>query len=134
MARETWVQSQVESSQRLKKWYLMPPCLTHSIIRYGSRVKWSNPGTGVAPSPTPWCGSYRKRSLRVTLDYGRQLTVLLLIPVLFILFLVAAISLHLLLLCRPSILRIAVATQSSILVSPLNSFFSRHRYCVYVIS
>ena len=42
---------------------------TLSIIRYGSRVKWSNPGNGVAPSPTPWCSSYRKGSLRVTLDY-----------------------------------------------------------------
>ena len=73
MARETWVQSQVESYQRLKKWYLMPPCLTLSIIRYGSRVKWSNPAKGVAPFPTPWCSSYRKGSLRVTLDYGRQL-------------------------------------------------------------
>ena len=31
------------------KWYLIPPCLTLSIIRYGSRVKWSNPGKGVAP-------------------------------------------------------------------------------------
>ena len=51
----------------------MPPCLTLSIVRYGSRVKWSNPGTGLAPSPTPWCSSYRKGSLRVTLDYGRQL-------------------------------------------------------------
>ena len=55
----------------LKKWNLIPPCLTFSIIRYGSRVKWSNPGNGVAPSPTPWCSSYRKGSLRVTLDYGR---------------------------------------------------------------
>ena len=71
MARETWVQSQVESYQRLKKWNLLPPCLTLSIMRYGSRVKWSNPGNGVAPSPTPWCSSYRKGSLRVTLDYGR---------------------------------------------------------------
>ena len=71
MARETWVQSQVESYQRLKKWNLIPPCLTLSIIRYGSRVKWSNPGNGVAPSPTPWCSSYRKGSLRVSLDYGR---------------------------------------------------------------
>ena len=70
---ETWVQSQVESYQRFKKWYLMLPCLTLSIIWYGSRVKWSNPGKGVAPSPTPWCSSYRKGSLRVTLDYGRQL-------------------------------------------------------------
>ena len=55
------VQSQVESYQRLKKWYLMPPCLTLSIIRYGSRVKWSNPGKGVAPSPTPWCSKLSKR-------------------------------------------------------------------------
>ena len=28
-------------------------------------------GNGVVPSPTPWCSSYRKGSLRVTLDYGR---------------------------------------------------------------
>ena len=49
----------------------MSPCLTLSIIRYGSRVKWRNPGKGVAPFPTPWCSSYRKGSLRVTLDYGQ---------------------------------------------------------------
>ena len=61
IARETWVQSQVVSYQRLKKWYLMPPYLTLSIIRYGSRVKWSNPGKGVAPSPTPWCSKLSKR-------------------------------------------------------------------------
>ena len=48
MARETWVQSQAESYQRLKKWYLMLSCLTLSIIRYVSRVKESNPGKGVA--------------------------------------------------------------------------------------
>ena len=41
-----------------KKWYLIPPCLTLSIIRYVSRVKWSNPGKGVAPSPAPQCSSY----------------------------------------------------------------------------
>ena len=70
MAQETWVQSQVESYQRLKKWYLMPPCLTLSIIRYGSRVKWSNPWKGVVPSPTPWCSSYRKGNLWVAFDYG----------------------------------------------------------------
>ena len=51
-----------------KKWYLRPPCLTLSIIRYGSRVKWSNPGNGVTPSPSPQCSSYWKGSLRVTLD------------------------------------------------------------------
>ena len=31
----------------------------------------------VAPSPTHWCSSYRKGSLRVTLDYGRQLYLLI---------------------------------------------------------
>ena len=40
---------------------------------YKGRVKWRIPGKGVVPSPTPWCSSYRKGSLRVTLDYGRQL-------------------------------------------------------------
>ena len=43
-----WVQPQVMSYQRLKKWYLMPPCLTLSIR---SRVKWSNPGKRVARAP-----------------------------------------------------------------------------------
>ena len=62
-----------ESYQRLKKWYLIPPCLTLSIIRYGSRVKWSNQGKGIAPPPIPQCSSYWKGSLHVTLGYGRQL-------------------------------------------------------------
>ena len=53
MVRENGLQSQVESYQKLKKWYLMPTCLTLSIIRYGTRVKWSNPVNGVAPSSTP---------------------------------------------------------------------------------
>ena len=30
---------------------------------YVSRVKWNNPGKGVAPSPTPRCSSYWKRKL-----------------------------------------------------------------------
>ena len=30
-------------------------CLTLSNIGYVSRVKWSNPGKGVAPSPIPRC-------------------------------------------------------------------------------
>ena len=54
----------------------MPPCLTLNIIRYRSRVKWSNQGRGVVPSPTPWCSSERKGSLQVTLDNGHQLTLL----------------------------------------------------------
>ena len=77
MARETWVQSQVESYQRLKKWYLMPPCLTqHYKVRIKGKVEQSR--EGVEPSPTPCCSSYRKGSRRVTLDYGRQLYLLLL--------------------------------------------------------
>ena len=28
---------------KTQKWYLMLPCLTLTIIRYGLRVKWSNP-------------------------------------------------------------------------------------------
>ena len=43
MAWETGVQSQVESYQRLKTWYLIPPSLKLSFIRYKSRIKWSNP-------------------------------------------------------------------------------------------
>ena len=35
---------------------------------HGSRVKWRNPGKGVAPFPTTWCSSYRNGNLRVTLD------------------------------------------------------------------
>ena len=35
---------------KIKKWYLMPPCLALSTIKYVSRVKWRNPGNGVAPS------------------------------------------------------------------------------------
>ena len=73
MVREIGVQSQVGSYQRLKKWLLIPPCLTFSIIRYVSRIKWSNPGEGVVHSPVPRCRSYWKRSLRVALNYGRQL-------------------------------------------------------------
>ena len=73
MGRETWIQSRVASYQRLLKWYLIPPCLTPSNIRYVLRVKWSNPEKGVAPSPTPWCSSYWKGSLLVALDYGHHL-------------------------------------------------------------
>ena len=52
---------------------MIPTCLTLSITRYVSRIKWSNPGKGVPPSSTPRCSSYWKGSLRVTLDNGRLL-------------------------------------------------------------
>ena len=63
----------VGSYKRLLKWYLLPPCLTLSNIRYVSRGKWNNPGKGVAPSLTPWNSSYWKGSLLVALNYGCQL-------------------------------------------------------------
>ena len=56
---------------------MIPPCLTLSNIRYVSRVKWSNQGKGVVPSPTPRCCSYWKESLLVALDYSCQLYLLL---------------------------------------------------------
>ena len=37
---------------KTQKWYLMPLCLTLSIVSHGSRVKRSNPGKGVVTSPT----------------------------------------------------------------------------------
>ena len=37
------------------------------------KSKLEQPEKGVAPLPTPWCGSYWKGSLRVTLVYCRQL-------------------------------------------------------------
>ena len=73
---ETWVHSQVASYQRLLKWYLIPLCLTFSMIRYVSRVKWNNSGKRVALSSTPRCSSYWKGSLQVALAYGRQLYLL----------------------------------------------------------
>ena len=43
----------------------------HYKVRIKGKVEQSR--EVVAPSPTPWCSSYRKKSLRVTLDYGRLL-------------------------------------------------------------
>ena len=43
----------------------------HYKVRIKGKVEQS--WEGLALSPTPWCSSYRKGSLWVTLDYGRQL-------------------------------------------------------------
>ena len=69
MTRETSVQFPVESYQRLKKWYLIPHCLTLTIIRSWSRVKWSNAGKGVTPSLIYSCNSCWKGIFRAPLDY-----------------------------------------------------------------
>ena len=60
-----------------KKWCLIRHCLTLSIIKYVSRVKWSNLGKGVAPSSTPWYGSYWKWSFWIALNYSHKLYLLL---------------------------------------------------------
>ena len=43
----------------------------HYKVRIKGKVKQSR--EEVAPSPTPWCSSYRKGSILVILDYGCQL-------------------------------------------------------------
>ena len=61
---------------KTQKMVLDPSLLNtqHYKVRIKGKVEQSR--EGVAPSPTPWCSSYRKGSLRVTLDYGRQLYLL----------------------------------------------------------
>ena len=53
----------------------------HYKVRIKGKVEQSR--EGVAPSPTHWCSSYRKGSFRVTLDYGRQLYLLIAIYILW---------------------------------------------------
>ena len=47
----------------------------HYKVQIKGKVEQSR--EGVVPSSTHWCSSYRKGSLRVTLDYGRQLYLLI---------------------------------------------------------
>ena len=58
---------------KTQKMVLDPSLLNtqHYKVRIKGKVEQSR--EGVAPSPTPWCSSYRKGSLRVALDFGRQL-------------------------------------------------------------
>ena len=83
ISQETGVQYQVESYQRLKKRYLIPPCLTLNIIMHISRVKGNNLRKGVVPSPTLRWSSYWKGSSRVSLDYSHQLYLLLICKIFF---------------------------------------------------
>ena len=55
-----------------QKWYLIPPCLTLSIIRYGSGVKWSNLSKGVLPFPTPVGAIEKKTSCRLRLRLSTE--------------------------------------------------------------
>ena len=51
-------------STRPNEWGPNETQINLSTIRYGSMVKWSNSGNGVASSPIPWCSSYWKGSLQ----------------------------------------------------------------------
>ena len=64
---KTWVQSET------LKMVLDTSLLNSRQYKVRIRVKWSNPGKCVVPSPTPRFSSYWKGSLLVFLDYGRQL-------------------------------------------------------------
>ena len=47
-----WGSIQGRDIPKTQKLVLNTPCLTLSIIKYISRVKWRNLGKGVVPSPT----------------------------------------------------------------------------------
>ena len=49
---------------------------TLSIIKYRTRVKWSNPGKGVATSPTSQCSGIEKRAFGLPLTTVANFTYL----------------------------------------------------------
>ena len=55
---------------KTQKMVLNATLLNTQYYKVRFKVKWSNPGKGVTPSPTPWCSSCRKVSPRVTLNYA----------------------------------------------------------------
>ena len=74
MAREIRVQYQVELYQRIEKWYLMPHCLTLSIIRYGSRVSRAIYGVvaiekGASGSPSAMVDQHIYIYIYITLSF-----------------------------------------------------------------
>ena len=73
MVRETGVQYQVESYQRLKKMVLDIALLNaqHYKIWIKGKVEQSRERSNAFPAPR--CSRYWKGSLRLTLDWGRQL-------------------------------------------------------------
>ena len=53
---------------KTKKMVLDSALLTTQQYEVRIKDKLSNPGKGVASSPTPWCSNYWKGNLRVSLD------------------------------------------------------------------
>ena len=50
--------------------------LDTSLLNTQQYKMWIDPGKGVSPSPTPRCSCFWKGSLRLSLDYSRQLYLL----------------------------------------------------------
>ena len=100
---------------------MIPPCLTLSNIRYILRLKWSNPGKGIASSPTPPCSSYWKGSLLVTFDYNRQLY--------FFTYIYIYIYIGV---CVRVCVCVFLNFNDSLQWNDRNSFFSRKSFVIYV--
>ena len=58
LVMKPWHLTLIRNMLIIQPFYSMPSCLTLSIIRYGSKVKWGKLKKGVAPFPTPSCSSY----------------------------------------------------------------------------
>ena len=84
MTRETRVQSQVKLYQILKKYYLTPPCIRLTIVKYVSSAKWRNSGKGIAVYSSPRRSRYWKGSLRVTFKWVTNFTTFIYITFLYI--------------------------------------------------
>ena len=77
--------------QRLLKWYLIPPCLTLSNIRYVSRVKWRNSGKGVVLSPIPGVVAIEKGAFWSPLTTVANVTYLLYVTYIIIIIVVVIV-------------------------------------------
>ena len=72
MVRETWVQSQVVSYQRLKIMVLDTSLLNTQQYKVRIKAKMEKSRERSSALPTPRCRSYWKGSILVALIYGRQ--------------------------------------------------------------
>ena len=58
---------------KTQKWYFDASLLNAQHYKVQIKGKVEQSRERCSALPTPWCSSYRKGSLRVTLDYSRQL-------------------------------------------------------------
>ena len=65
--------SSSRDGSKTQKRYLLFPCLTLTIIRYVSIVRWGKPERGVATYPLQRCSSYWPGNIQLPLDYSHQL-------------------------------------------------------------